>query len=266
MEIPKSTGLLRFPSEFVEVTCTINGKTVKDYYGTAFPPAIHSNQTAAKARFWETQAGRPPSVLVIGIDSVSSLHFKRSLPQTLGLLGKSGFVDLKGYTRLGENTFPNVMAMLGGMVPPTPPHHFYDCMKRGWGKLDDCPLIWREFSKLGYITAFLEDEPSIAAFNYDKTGFVQQPTDYYLRTLSIGYRGKVSKSRNIFWRYADCVSGLPMFKMMAKYTKEFVDVMGGKNPYFLFSWYTSAVHDDFNGLKVCFKRFTRQVPGDQLLE
>ena len=241
LEISKTTGL-PFPSEFVQVECTVKSKVIRDYYGMPNLPTLHSNRTAAKASVWQMATIRPPSVLIIGIDSVSRLNFQRSLPQTVKLLQKTGFIELKGFTRVGQHTFPNVMAFLAGM----PPANRYPCWRRDSQKFDDCPLIWKGFNRQNYITGYLEDIPALSAFNHYATGFVQQPTDYYLRPLSVAYQEKLRRTKG----FKGCVSGMTMTQMMAKYTKELVDRMDDKIPYFLLSWYTSPAHDDFNGLKV----------------
>lgn len=58
----------------------------------------------------------------------------------------------------------------------------YDiCAPRSTGKLDACPFLWKDFRESGYVTSYGEDEASISTFNYHKTGFVKEPTDYYLR-------------------------------------------------------------------------------------
>lgn len=49
------------------------------------------------------------------------------------------------------------------------------------GKLESCPFIWQNFRDAGYVTAYGEDEAAISTFNYHKTGFVNPPTDFYLR-------------------------------------------------------------------------------------
>lgn len=55
------------------------------------------------------------------------------------------------------------------------------CDPRTLGKLDNCDFIWYKYRKLGIITAYAEDEAAINTFNYAKTGFVNPPTDVYLR-------------------------------------------------------------------------------------
>lgn len=55
------------------------------------------------------------------------------------------------------------------------------CEPRTPGKLEQCPFVWSDFRKNGYVTAYGEDEASISTFNYHKTGFIKEPTDYYMR-------------------------------------------------------------------------------------
>ena len=52
-------------------------------------------------------------------------------------------------------------------------------------KQDLCPYVWKRFDEANYLTAHVEDSPLLMAFNNFKVGFVQQPTDYYLRTLML---------------------------------------------------------------------------------
>lgn len=49
------------------------------------------------------------------------------------------------------------------------------------GQLETCPFIWKNFYDAGYVTGYGEDEASISTFNYHKKGFIQPPTDYYMR-------------------------------------------------------------------------------------
>lgn len=125
---------------------------------------------------------RKLSILMLGIDSVSRLNFKRSMPKTEKYLRDKGWIGLKGYNKMGDNTFPNLMAILSGQdvgqsyskCAPTEPY-----------KLDKCPLIWYNFRNAGYVTAYGEDESVLNTFNYLKVGFVNPPTDYYLRPYVI---------------------------------------------------------------------------------
>lgn len=56
-----------------------------------------------------------------------------------------------------------------------------ECKPRAVGQLEKCPFIWQDFKDNGYVTSYGEDEASISSFNFHKSGFQTQPTDYYMR-------------------------------------------------------------------------------------
>lgn len=58
------------------------------------------------------------SVLIIGVDSVSRLNYFRTMPRTSELLRSHGWYELRGYNKVEDNTFPNLMAILTGMTRP----------------------------------------------------------------------------------------------------------------------------------------------------
>lgn len=125
------------------------------------------------------------SVLFFGIDSISRLNLMRTMPLTYKYLNSKPkeWIDLEGYTKMGDNTFPNLIAILTGM---TVDQLRKNCWKSHSSKIDDCPFIWKEFSNQSYITAYLEDHPGISTFNYEKYGFLNNPTDYYSRPYLMG--------------------------------------------------------------------------------
>lgn len=55
------------------------------------------------------------------------------------------------------------------------------CNPRIVGKLDHCPFIWQDYQKVGYVTAYAEDDTFGSTFNYKKKGFNGPPTDFYMR-------------------------------------------------------------------------------------
>nr|CAD7426636.1 unnamed protein product [Timema monikensis] len=64
-------------------------------------------------------------------------------------------------------------------------------------KLDDFPLLWKDYHREGYVTAIMEDEPDFSTFNFEKIGFVQQPVDYYPRpSMIFGYHKLATKKRD----------------------------------------------------------------------
>ncbi|XP_044754164.1 uncharacterized protein LOC123313370 [Coccinella septempunctata] len=121
----------------------------------------------------------PISVLFIVIDSVSRLNFIRTMPKSRNYLAENGFVEMKGYNKIDDNTFPNFVALLTGLnKQQTREIH---CTGRKIDELNNCPMIWYNFSSAGYATAYGEDWGTISTFNFFKKGFTKAPTDFYLR-------------------------------------------------------------------------------------
>ncbi|KAH8380553.1 hypothetical protein KR009_011363 [Drosophila setifemur] len=121
---------------------------------------------------------RPPSVLMLGIDSISRLNLIRAMPKTAQYLYDNEWFELAGYNKVDDNTFPNIMALATG----------YDlsnamkaCSPFEDGGLDKCNFIWKQYQQHGYVTAYGEDAVKINTFNYLKRGFKHPPVDYYLR-------------------------------------------------------------------------------------
>jgi len=91
-------------------------------------------------------------------------------------------LELCGYSRVGDNTYPNVMALLTGKLAEERPIGFID-----WA-----PLLWKDFSAAGYRTLQVEDgfienhvfNVWVDTLNSPR-GFISVPTDYYFRPLSV---------------------------------------------------------------------------------
>ena len=122
-----------------------------------------------------------PNVLMLGIDSISWLNFKRQFSLTESLTKRHNFYPIYGYNKIGDNTFPNLMGVLTGHFQ----EHFWNESISDVTYFDDVPIIWKEFDKINFITGFIEDLPRYSLFNYNRKGFVEQPTDYYLRPVSL---------------------------------------------------------------------------------
>lgn len=126
----------------------------------------------------ELREGFPKTnILMIGIDSVSANHFKRVFPRTHGFLSSnfSNNIIFEHLNSVGTNTYPNIIAMLSGILEEDVDERLKSEIDwyRDWDSTfhDHLPFIWYEYEKLGYVTHFQEDDPSIAIFNYYKNGF-----------------------------------------------------------------------------------------------
>ena len=108
---------------------------------------------------------------------MSFVNFRRLFTKTAKLLTEQKFIELKGYTKLGLNTFPNMVPFLTG-------YHSDELIK---GKdlmkisFEEWPIIWKNYSKKGFVTAFVEEMSRFGLFQFKRKGFRSKPTDYATR-------------------------------------------------------------------------------------
>ena len=152
------------------------------------------------------------NVYMIAIDSVSRLNFKRQMPEVEAQLEELGAIPMSGLTKVGRNTLPNMLPFLAGMT--------IDEFKASYVRkpLDGLPVIWKDFSNIGYYTLYSEDQPSISTFNYLQEGFYHTPTDYYMRPL---YRA-MTKSKFIKNGASDCVNQRLHFNLQLHWLEDFI--------------------------------------------
>nr|XP_016935548.2 uncharacterized protein LOC108014043 [Drosophila suzukii] len=186
---------------------------------------------------------RKPSVLMFGIDSLSRINLRRTMPKVYRFLTKAGWFELQGYNKIGDNTFPNLLALLTGYNPDSALKRICDWHEKGC--LDRTPFIWKYLHNASYLTAYAEDESGIHTFNYLKPGFLEQPTDYYLRPFQKAFEKGLSN-----WKCKDCsmrycigrrITSSYAYDMARDFARRFVD----KRPIWGLFWSNSFSHDSF---------------------
>ncbi|OWF46605.1 uncharacterized protein LOC110455492 [Mizuhopecten yessoensis] len=198
------------------------------------------------------------SVLILGIDSVSRNAALRKLPKTMKYVQDVlGGLSFKGYTKVGENTFPNMVPLLTGRkADPRELSHV------GQRYFDDYPLIFHNFSRAGYATLYAEDWPAFSTFNYAAKGFNAQPSDHYIRPLYLAMKNlqPVTTSldqvllyledKDIQLKYSSlCFRNRLKHHMFLEYFKRFIDVYRNKAK-FAFTWINEISHDYANFLEI----------------
>ncbi|XP_065295238.1 uncharacterized protein [Dermacentor albipictus] len=178
------------------------------------------------------------SVLLLGADSLSRNNMKRSHSQTVRYLEKRmRAVWLNGMNALGENTLENVVPLLTG-------RHIEEVKKECWRDSsqfwDNCSFLWTEFANAGYRTLYAEDQTVISTFNYLKSGFKKQPTDYYLRTLLHPFETNLGRYKLLNCYL--CVGQSLVAEVVLNYTRDFA-ITFNDEPYFAFTWVNSLTHD-----------------------
>ncbi|XP_044313026.1 uncharacterized protein LOC108052502 [Drosophila rhopaloa] len=188
-------------------------------------------------------ARRKPSVLMFGIDSLSRINLRRTMPKVYNFLTGSGWYELQGYNKIGDNTFPNLMAILTGYNPNSALKKVCDWHERGC--LDQTPFIWKYFRNASYLTAYAEDETGMSTFNYVKPGFVESPTDFYLRPFQKAFESDLNT-----WKCKDCsmrycigrrITSSYVYDMARDFARRFVD----ERPIWGLFWSNSFSHDSY---------------------
>ncbi|XP_011049249.1 PREDICTED: uncharacterized protein LOC105142989 [Acromyrmex echinatior] len=226
-------------AEFVKVECYQNNEMVyKDYY--AFLPRKPSIEERCRQTLrMDTLIEDRLSVLIVGLDSVSRMNFHRMMPKTVKSLQSLGAVEMLGYTKVADNTYPNLVPVLSGLNQ----EELRDlCWQMPNKTFDECPLLWKNFSDAGYRTVFGEDACSMSTFNYLKPGFREQPTDYYLRPYCIGAENDIGNTHKLNANL--CLGTRKTFECMLDYTRK-TAIEFSSELYFAFIWQASLTHDYF---------------------
>ncbi|KAL0273994.1 UNVERIFIED_CONTAM: hypothetical protein PYX00_006541 [Menopon gallinae] len=183
-------------------------------------------------------------VAVVGFDSVSRLNFMRQLPQSYHYITNNmNGVVLKGFNKVGENTFPNLIAMLTGNMP-----------RAEWSRptFDDWPFLWNALNADGVATFYGEDCPSIMTFTWQGEGFLSDPTTHYFRPFWLA----AESSSLAAWSSPMCLGPVPKHKIYLNYLKSFLTSYRN-HPVFMFSLENEPSHDYLNtvGVSIFLREF-----------
>ncbi|XP_018577786.1 uncharacterized protein LOC108916073 [Anoplophora glabripennis] len=224
--------------EFIRVLCTYDNNTVyKDMF--SFVPL--KNATAASMA-----DPKPLNVLVVGLDAVSRLNLHRQMPKTLIYLKQLQVVELLGYNKVADNTFPNLIPVLVGM---TEGELRNSCWTSNKDHFDKCPFIWNDYKAKGYTTVYGEDSSWMGLFNYQRKGFTKQPTDYGYNFFSRITEKEIGNEHSM--NVDQCEGARMVYKDLLNYISKFVVTMDtNKLPYFGFFWGASLSHDYLNKPKM----------------
>ncbi|XP_023308109.2 uncharacterized protein LOC111689875 [Lucilia cuprina] len=184
---------------------------------------------------------RKPSILMIGIDTLSRMNFRRNMPEMLKYLVKNNWYELLGYNKVGDNTLPNLMPLLAGYTRNTVNDKCNPRFKVGG--FDNCNFIWTTFKKHGYHTGYAEDATTITTFNYKLKGFKNPPTDYYFRPIALAIEKSMKKKTKAGLNY--CVGRRQYGEYVYDYGTEFVKRYKNLTS-FGFFWTNSFSHNSYD--------------------
>ncbi|CAG5115767.1 unnamed protein product [Candidula unifasciata] len=226
-------------NEFLRVHCYSHsdGKIATNFHAVVTPKedVEHRSDYLFKQHLKKVAPKETYNVHMIGVDSVSRLHFIRQMQQTRQFLHEElQAFEMSGYNKVADNTFVNIVPMMVGKF----------VHEMGWNEtmsdrpFDEYPFLWKNFSKAGYRTLYAEDAPKMAIFVYAKEGFHTPPADYYNRPLALA----METQRDIWSRDHHCVADRLETTMLLDYVTDFSRVFK-KKPHFGFTFITRLTHD-----------------------
>ncbi|XP_075745390.1 uncharacterized protein LOC119176401 [Rhipicephalus microplus] len=240
-------------SDFVFVTCSSNGAKFHEEF--LMVPVL-KEQVEQRCELVK-DAAIPPlnrtkerlNVVIVGLDSVSRLNSLRHLKRTREfLLEQMEAIELYGYNKVGDNSFPNQVPLLTGRSGEEAmslcPEKFFDNLE----------FIWDKYASLGYRTLFLEESPKYGLFNYLLKGFKDIPTDYYCRPMIFAIDN--SRFKKFIGGGKGCVGSTVQTNMYLDYTTSLVSFLGNRS-YFTYTWISDVTHDNFNSAGFADEPFLR---------
>ncbi|XP_039494201.1 uncharacterized protein LOC120453520 [Drosophila santomea] len=183
---------------------------------------------------------RRPSVLLWGIDSISRMTLELTMPRMFEYLNSQHWFELQGYNKMGDNTFPNLMAILTGFNKTYANARCHPDKVRG---LDACPFIWKDFKDKGYTTAFAEDWSKFSTFDYSSRGFFNPPTDVYGRPLVLAVEKELRMTQQGQMPY--CLGRRPASEYIYDLGVQFTKVNRNSSFFGMF-WTNTFSHNDFS--------------------
>ncbi|XP_046386569.1 uncharacterized protein LOC124156216 isoform X2 [Ischnura elegans] len=230
--------------EFTKVRCKVSrdGKSAEfeDIHAVPLHKKDVEQRVASKsAALTPEERDNRMNLLILGLDASSRQNFHRQMPQTREFLEELGAVELVGYNKVADNTFPNIVPLMTGLSEK---ELKLKCWKRAYDPLDDCPWLWHRFEERGYRTALVEDAPNIGIFNFERLGFRKQPSDYYLRPFIMAIERRMGHFNypSVLLCLGPRLGLQVVFDFISKYCEAFHD---SEHPYFAFSWSTTMTHD-----------------------
>ncbi|XP_050316762.1 uncharacterized protein LOC126750947 [Bactrocera neohumeralis] len=253
--------------DYIITECYLGANDKKPLQKDAFSFIQVTKKTNSTGNASESKVSgiRKPSVLLIGIDAVSRINLRRTMPQTFKYLQMNQWLELLGYNKIGDNTFPNLMALLTSYNLTMAEAK---CLPKIVGGLNNplCNFIWNDFKRFGYKTAYAEDTSSMSTFNYRKKGFERPPTDYYLRPLTMAIEKVLIVTKKAGLSY--CVGRKHYGEYIYDYALQFANAYP-EEPLFGLFWTNSFSHNAFDieaTMDVKVLEYLKKLKTDGILE
>ncbi|XP_077507433.1 uncharacterized protein LOC144118357 [Amblyomma americanum] len=237
--------------EFIYVECGTRQYPGRRFHDQFLLNPIIKEKVEDRCRRAPSRTAHNLSVLFLVLDSVSYLNFERHLPDTAQfLLDKLGAFQLRGYNKVGDNSYPNQMAFIAGLqyseATRGAPDGFFDNVTSN--------IIWSQYGERGYRTMFLEEAPAYGLFTYFSHGFRHSPADYYLRHFVMATEGSPYRTEDSL--RVPCLGPTMPCEELLDYLARFTAVMA-ERPFFSCAIFIDITHNNLNSAGYADEPFRR---------
>ncbi|XP_048735787.2 uncharacterized protein LOC125651251 [Ostrea edulis] len=234
-EFQISSFPLHIDRDFIHVSCTVNGTTV-------YANFLYNVNPKTNRRRLIPESENQLNIFIFGFDSVSRYLAERKLRRTLHVMeNQLNAYKFEGYARVGDNTFPNLLAAMAGKTITEA------ILSRTINSL------YSEVIKRGYIDCHAEDWTS-----YYPPFVLSYPNyTHYLRTLFLSRENpnlkivKTSKEHANLRKVVDpkCFGNQKQHKIILDYTRMCIERYKGLRK-FVFFWQNEISHHQPNFLSL----------------
>ncbi|KAL7739161.1 hypothetical protein ACLKA6_010382 [Drosophila palustris] len=178
----------------------------------AFPLVQTHNRTGSSSD--KPPSRRQPSVILLGLNSLSRMNFQRTMPKTAKFVSQLGWFEMEGYNKVADNTVQNLLPVLMGCTAEQSPRR---CKRDDKECVAQFPWIWKDYKRAGYTTALGEDLASSGiVFTQDGLGYHPGEVDHSLHSLLLrmeqvmsiyvrfGYNYCIGRRLAVSYVYAFC--------------------------------------------------------------
>ena len=149
------TVVISEENEFVEVECMNATTSDEAFYRDIFAFVPIKKEVEERCdSFVDNTSSQPTehlNVMIVGLDALSRLNFQRQMPRSYQfLIERMAAIEMKGYNKVGDNTFPNLVPLLTGLSDDELQHSCLGTSNSSDTTFDDCPFVWNIFRRNGY--------------------------------------------------------------------------------------------------------------------
>lgn len=214
---------------FVRVECYYSDKRIYDDFIITIKHITRAERNTVVSS---------PSIIILGMDGMSRINFLRTMPKTSKYLRDRGSIQLLGYNKVGDNTFPNMFPLMMGQSFEKAKRF---CKNNNVINTDKCPFMWDRYKAAGYSTALGSDSTG-GLFNAYERRLAKFPTDFYLQPF-------MYETRTIFrdkkYNFHICLHNKYFYKILLNYAKQLLAKLRTRKT-FAFFWEETISHENLN--------------------